>query len=36
MIAATAGATARTLLTTDAAAEFNDLPGVTAEVVTLS
>ncbi len=33
IIAATAAATGRTLLTTDAAAEFDKLPGVKAEVV---
>lgn len=33
MIAATACATSRILMTTDAAAEFDDLPGVRAEVV---
>jgi tRNA(fMet)-specific endonuclease VapC len=36
IIAATAGATGRTLLTLDAKAGFDKLPGVTAEVVKLS
>ena len=35
MIAATAGATGRKLLTADAAAGFDSLPGVRAEVVTI-
>jgi tRNA(fMet)-specific endonuclease VapC len=33
MIAATAAATNRILLTTDAKAEFNQLPGVRSEVI---
>lgn len=33
MIAATAGATGRTLITLDKAAKFDELPGVTAEVI---
>ena len=33
IIAATAGATGRVLVSTDAAADFSDLPGVKAEVV---
>jgi tRNA(fMet)-specific endonuclease VapC len=36
IIAATAGATGRTLITTDKAAGFDELPGVTAEVVSLN
>jgi tRNA(fMet)-specific endonuclease VapC len=35
MIAATAVATNRVLLTTDAKAEFNQLPGVRSEVILL-
>jgi tRNA(fMet)-specific endonuclease VapC len=35
MIAATAAATSRTLLTTDASAGFDQLAGVRAEVLTL-
>jgi tRNA(fMet)-specific endonuclease VapC len=34
MIAATAGATGRTLITTDKAAEFESLPGIAVEVIT--
>jgi tRNA(fMet)-specific endonuclease VapC len=36
VIAATACATGRTLLTTDAAAAFDDLPGVRAEIVKIN
>lgn len=36
MIAATAGATGRKLLTADAKAGFDELPGVRAEVITVS
>jgi tRNA(fMet)-specific endonuclease VapC len=36
IVAATAGATGRTLLTTDAAARFDELPGVRAEVISVN
>jgi tRNA(fMet)-specific endonuclease VapC len=36
IVAATAGATGRTLITTDKAAEFDALPGVNAEIITLN
>ncbi len=36
IIAATAGATDRVLITIDAAADFSDLPGLTAETVTIA
>ena len=36
IIAATAGATGRTLITTDASARFDELPGVKAETISLN
>lgn len=36
IIAATAGASGRVLITTDAAADFSDLPGLTAATVSIS